>query len=271
LAAALIPKPSRLNNLSYLLFGYYLSSAATYSFSLTLEQKLVFIVAFGSFIGSLIYYLKPIERLISLGYRLAKNNETTPVEPNDEFCYSIKRSEIVFSAFLQDDRMIINGAFFFGISLLLSGGLLSTIDMADFYLWLQVLTATLFALGIWESYTFVKRKMPIVVYYYNNYNLSKYVDSLEKAISRKDWVLADKIMEKEPDLSDPYAGYDENVTLYSKYGVCTNCQAIRLGYYCIKCGQLLTKNCPKCKNILIGDETELSVVPVYCKSCGKKI
>ena len=74
-ANLLIDKPSRLHNLSYLLLGYYISTVVTYTLELPLEQKLLLIGTFGSFIGALVYYIKPIEQVMMGIIRLGKKIE----------------------------------------------------------------------------------------------------------------------------------------------------------------------------------------------------
>src|SRR4030065_2944860 len=100
----LIKKSSRIDNLSYLFLGYYVSSLVTYNLNLSFEQKIVFVVAFGSFAGTLVYYIKPIERAITLYFWLSKGNKTTPLEPYDEFCSYVRKSEVLQSSYLQSER-----------------------------------------------------------------------------------------------------------------------------------------------------------------------
>ena len=269
MAEVLIQKPSRIHNLSYLFLGYYLSFLITYDLNLSLEQKIAFITAFGSFVGTLIYYIKPIERTISLYFRLSKKNETYPKEPFDEFRTPVYRSEVLFSNFLQDERTIINGAFFLAVGIFTSDRLLESIGLSHLYWYLQIFTIALFCVGVWEVHVLIKRKMPIIVFFYNYYNISKYAPQLEKAIQTKDWIQADKIMEKEPQLMDTEFYYSFYTPEEPEKGLCFGCGKIREGIYCIECGEKILKNCSKCgRTIVRNDET---VCPIYCRYCGTKI
>jgi len=254
------------------LLGYYIASLIPSIQSLSLEQKILFIATFGSFVGTLLYYVKPIERAISFYFILSKKNETTPDEPyGDELSFIIHKSEILYSSFLQDERTKINGAFFFAFGILTSYGLLQQLGASQLYLWIQIFTAMLLVIGFHEIYLLIKRKMPIVVFYYNYYNISKNIPLLEEAIKRKDWVLADKIREKEPELVDPVFYYNYFGTPGSevpKMGICLKCQKIMEGSYCTECGEKLKKKCHKCKNRLVENGV---TIPKYCRYCGEEI
>ena len=269
MAEVLIQKPSRIHNLSYLFLGYYLSSLITYDLNLSLEQKIAFITAFGSFVGTLIYYIKPIERTISLYFRLSKKNETYPSEPFDEFQTPVYRSEALLSSYLQDERTIVNGAFFLAVGILTSNKLLESIGLSQVYWFLQIFTVALICVGVWEVNVLIKRKLPIVVFLYNYYNISKHTPQLEKAVQTKDWVKADKIRDKEPFLDSPESYYTFGPLKTPKKGLCVACGEIREGAYCIACGEKILKTCSKCEGRLVrNDET---VCPKYCSYCGKKI
>ena len=265
----LIQKPSRIHNLSYLSLGYYLSSLITYDLNLSLEQKIAFITAFGSFVGTLIYYIKPIERTISLYFRLSKKNETFPGLPFEELRIPVYRSEVLFSSHLQDERTKINGAFFLAVGIFTSNKLLESIGLSHLYWYLQIFTGALICVGFWEVHVLIRRKMPTVVFLYNYYNISEHIPQLEKAIKTKDWIQADKIIEKEPHLTnfEFYPQYFPQKE--SKRGLCLSCGKIREGAYCIECGEKIMKTCPHCKqNIVRNDET---VYPKHCRYCGTKI
>jgi len=123
--------------------------------------------------------------------------------------------------------------------------------------------------GFWEVHVLIKRKMPIIVFLYNYYNISKYIPQLEKAIKTKDWIQADKIMEKEPHLDDPQFYHYFYMQDTSERGLCLSCGKVREGGYCIECGEKIMKTCRKCNgNIVRNDET---VYPKYCRFCGAKI
>jgi hypothetical protein len=260
----LIDKPSRIHNLSYLFLGYYLSYVATFSLNLSFEEKLAFIGAFGSFVGALVYYIKPIERAIALYFRLSKRNITSPEEPYDEESYAVYKSEVLYSGFLREERTIINGAFFMAIGVFFSFGLLGSIGLSYVYPWLQILTGVLILAGAWEIFALITRKMPLVLFFYNYYNLSKNTPLMEKAIRAKDWILADKIKEKDSDLIDPNASFREYIPAH---GLCPKCLKVRKGCYCTECGTKLNKRC-KCGNEFV--EKPEDGYPEYCRHCGFK-
>jgi len=267
MAEVLIEKPSKIHNLSYLLLGYYLSSLITYGLNLSFEQKIAFVTAFGSFVGTLVYYIKPIERCIVLYFKLKKENMTYPSEPFDEFRIPVFRSEVLFSPFLQDERTKINGTFFIDIGILTSNKLLESVGLLHLYWYLQIFTVALVCIGIWEIYTLIKRKMPVLVFFYNYYNISKSIPELMKALKTKDWIQAEKITEKEPELLEP------ETVLYHveepRKGICLKCGKIREGNYCIECGEKILKTCSKCKGAILTNGEE--VHPKYCRYCGTKI
>jgi hypothetical protein len=268
MAEMLIEKPSRINNLSYLLLGYYISSLITYDLNLSFEQKIAFIIALGSFVGTLTYYIKPIERTISLYFRLSRKNKTYPEPPYDEFRIAVCKSEILYSRHLEDERTKINGVFFLAAGILLSSRILETAGLSYLYWVLQVFTVALIGIGFWEVYDLVKRKMPIIVFLYNYYNISEYTPELEKAIKAKDWIKADKIIEKQPELEDPnyYPAYGAGEP---RKGLCLKCGEIREDSFCTECGEKILKTCPKCNNDFVRNID--TVCPKYCRSCGTKI
>lgn len=265
----LIQKPSRIHNLSYLFLGYYLSSLITYDLNLSLEQQIAFITAFGSFVGTLIYYIKPIERAMSLYFRVSKKDKTYPEEPYGEFMSPVLRSEVLFSDYLQDERTKINGAVFLAVGIFTSNKLLGSIGLSHLYWYLQIFTATLVCVGFWEVYVLIKRKMPIIIFFYNYYNFSEHIPKLEEAIKVKDWIQADKIIEKEPYLTDP--------EFYSRFypqespnrGLCLSCGKVREGSFCMECGEKIVKDCPQCHESIVRNDE--AVYPKHCRYCGARI
>jgi len=264
----LIQKPSRIHNLSYLFLGYYLSSLITYDLILSPEQKIAFVTAFGSFVGTLIFYIRPIERTISLYFRLSKKEKTFPEPPHDEFKIPVYMSEVLFSSHLQDERTKINGAFFLAVGIFTSNRLLESIGLSHLYWYFQIFTVALVCVGFWEVHVLIKRKMPMVVFLYNYYNISEYTPELEKAIKTKDWIIADKIIEREPNLTD-FGFYHAYMGEESKLGLCPSCGKISDADYCIECGKKTTHNCPKCRRLLVRNGE--TVCPKYCRYCGTKI
>jgi hypothetical protein len=266
MATMLIDKPSRLHNLSYLLLGYYLSSALTYSLDLSIEQRILVITALGSFIGALVYYIKPIEQILSTAIRIRKKNEVWPPAPNDEFSTVTRKTDVLMSSYLADERTKINGAFFLALGIISSYTYFAAIGHVDWYYFLQSFTFLLFVIGTYESYVLLDRKLPIVVSFYMFYNISHHTEILKKAIQKKDWIEADKIREKEPDLDNEYGDYLEWIP---DYGVCLDCERVMERSHCKKCGKALLIKCPRCKDVLIREKTE--DFPYYCRFCGQKL
>ena len=266
MAEVLIQKPSRIHNLSYLLLGYYVSKLVTLDLDLSFEQEIAFIATFGSFIGALIYYVRPVERCITGYFRLTKKNRSYPQQPFDEFMFPVFRSEVVYSPYLRDERAIINGAFFLAIGLLSSSRLLESFGLSHLYWYLQICTVSLISVGLWEIYNLLKRKMPIVVRLYDYYNVSGHTPELKRAIQGKDWSEADKIIEREPGLIEPYLDVHP---LDPVRGLCLKCEKITDAGFCVECGWQIVKLCSNCKNHLVrnGDTT----YPRYCRYCGEKI
>ena len=269
MASMLLQKPSRAHNLSYLLLGYYLSSLVTYGLNLSLDQKVLVVAALGSLIGTLVYYIKPIERAISLFYRISKKNRAYLDEPfEDELGFPLYKSDILYSSYLQDERTKINGAFFLALGMLTTNNLLGSVGLLNMYWLLVLMSFVLISVGVWEIYQLVRRKMPIITFFYNYYNISKNIPLLEKAIQKKDWIEAEKIMEKEPELVEPLYYYTYMHGEPSR-GVCIECQTVREGRHCIECGEEILKKCPNCDSIIV--EKEDTIMPKYCKFCGRKI
>ena len=263
-------KPSRTNNLSYLILGYYLSSVFTYNRNLSLDQQAVFIIAFGSLIGTLIYYIKPVERAIKLYFMISGKNKSYPEQLwSQDVEAPVFKSDVMLSSYLQDDRTIINGAFFLAVGIVLSHALLQSAGISEIYPEIVVLAGILICIGIWECYILVSKKIPVVLFFYNYYDISKNIPALQNAIERKDWIEAEKIMEKEPELLAPeIMNYQKLEEIFPK-GVCTKCQAIRVGNYCPECGEKIITECKNCKLDLIGKKDKL--FPKFCKKCGEKI
>jgi hypothetical protein len=87
---------------------------------------------------------------------------------------------------------------------------------------------------------------------------------MEKALHAKDWIMAEKIKEKDLELVDPEFGYREYIPAY---GLCPKCLKVRKGDHCTECGTELKKRC-KCGSTLVESADE--VYPKYCKNCGEE-
>ena len=273
MAELLMAKPSRIHNLSYIFLGYYLSFYFAYDLNLPIEQKILLTTFLGGFIGTLVYYIKPIERVMSLYFRLSKKNVTHPSEIFNEWKSPVYKTEILFSKYLDDDRTIINGAFFLAIGVFTSNKLLGTIiELSQVYLVFQIIIGiALICAGTWNIYVLVTEKLPILIFFYNNIGISKYSQQLEREIQLKDWIKAKKIIDQEPELVDwetytsvMYRGHQN-----PERGVCITCNKIRDTLFCIECGHEVIKECPTCKSVLVNKQDK--ICPKYCHKCGSKI
>ena len=268
-ANVLIEKPSRIHNLSYFVLGYYLMTLLSFELDFSLSDRIFLITFFGGFLGTLIYYIKPIEKILTTYFKLSKKNKVLPPAEVKEFSIAVYKSEILFSKYFNDERVMINGAIFLGIGLLLSNSILNEYGLGSLYSYALFLSLLLFGSGIWESYVIIKRKMDTLVFYYTFYNVSKKTPDLSRALEAKDWIQAEKITEDEWELWDPHL-YAELFGEPIYRSLCPNCSEIKAqkaGEYCIECGTKLISQCPKCKRyISLGKKA-----PKYCSNCGTKL
>jgi len=267
-ANILIEKPSRIHNLSYFVLGYYLMTLLSFEVDFSLSDRIFLITFFGGFVGTLIYYIKPIEKIITTYFKYTKKNKVMIPEEIKEFSIAVYKSEILFSKYFNDERIKINGAIFLGIGFLLSNSILNEYDLGFLYLYAVVFSLLLFVSGTWEIYFIIKRKMDILVFYYTFYNVSKKISDLSRALEAKDWIQAEKIAEGEWYLWEP----DLYIEIFGEpiiKSLCPKCSEIReqkAGEYCIECGKKLIDRCPKCNRFIsLNKET-----PKHCKYCGYK-
>jgi len=266
----ILEKPSKIHNLGYFILGYSLTTLFTFKITISVEESIFLITTFGSIIGATFYYIKPIERMITLYFKIFNINEVYVPEVVAEFTTPVYKSEILFSHYMNDERTIINGVFFLSISFLLSDGLLKKYNLSQYYIIAQLISIILILAGLWEIYILIKRKMPNLVFYYNFFNYSKKIDELESALNNKDWIKAQKIRDQEWHLEDPET-YMKIFGYTSKpLSFCPTCLTVKKsGGFCIECGHKLIQNCPKCNEGLVYDENQST--PKYCKYCGQKI
>ena len=267
-ANILIEKPSRIHNLSYFVLGYYLMTLLSFEVDFSLSDRIFLITFFGGFVGTLIYYIKPIEKIITTYFKYTKKNKVMIPEEIKEFSIAVYKSEILFSKYFNDERIKINGAIFLGIGFLLSNSILNEYDLGFLYLYAVVFSLLLFVSGTWEIYFIIKRKMDILVFYYTFYNVSKKISDLSRALEAKDWIQAEKIAEGEWYLWEP----DLYIEIFGEpiiKSLCPKCSEIReqkAGEYCIECGTKLIEKCSKCNNFISYSKG----APKYCSSCGFK-
>lgn len=67
LLTAITSKPSRVHNLAYIIFGYVFASALVSTSHIeSLSDYLLLVGLMGGFIGTFLFYIKPVERLLSI-------------------------------------------------------------------------------------------------------------------------------------------------------------------------------------------------------------
>jgi hypothetical protein len=258
-------KSSRLVNLSYFLYGYYFITLVSYQVVLTTEEQALIISLFGSFLGALIFYIKPVERLMSSYQKFLRFNKIE-FEDYMDASYPVYKNELIYSRFLQDERLKISGAFFLGIGLVLSNGLLLRYNLSNYYYILVFSAVVLTIVGIQDMHILLTKKIPTVTFYYGFYNTSKRINEIKDAMDLKDWIQAERIVADESYLYEQ----DHSVHL-NPVSYCPHCR-IRVeaepGKFCINCGTTLMLTCPHCGNSIISQQEG---IPSYCPECGKKL
>jgi hypothetical protein len=250
-----------MHNLSYILFGYYFVTLLSYQQNLTVEEQSMIIILFGSFLGTFIYYVKPIERIISFYLRRGKNNKID-YDENPDYTFYVYKTQVLYSPYLQDERVIINGAFFLGLGLLISNGVLSKYSLGNLYLVSVAFAITLFTVGLLEIHDLLDRKLGTLMFFYGFYNRSKRIEELRASLNAKDWIQADRIVADQSYLFDYKDNYDKPISYCPK---CLKRVTDDAGKYCINCGSILTTTCPSCKNSLYSQQEG---IPRYCPHCG---
>jgi hypothetical protein len=158
------------------------------------------------------------------------------------------------------DKMKINGAVFFSISIFASGRALELIGLPQPQIYLVLLSLPTVIIAFWEGHILWK-KMNVLLFFYDfmrSREPSEVTNALEKAIEGDDWLEASIIITNRYSLR---AAYGEG-------GLCLGCHTIKSkGSNCDSCGKRLLSMCPKCGAKLAG----LELFPRYCPFCGNLI
>ena len=256
-----LEKSSRILNITFVVFGYVLASYLISPLDLLFEQKLSSLLILGGVLGTFLYYLYPIERILALYLRIRKFDKIVFSSSADK-SFAYDKTEILSSPLLREDIAKITGAFFFSISLLLSERLLNIVQI-NLPLWTLVFSAlVILAIGIWETRVFLRQKMDYVMYYLYFSRFERPVASeLLDAIEKKDWPGAHNIINRSLYMGSIFA---------QRGGICFKCKTIQTdGPYCSACGTLLISYCNECKSPIVREGAK--EVPVYCLTCGKEL
>jgi len=261
-----INKPSKALNFTFAIFGYVLAAYFVTSTSLAFEQKLSATLALGGILGISLFYIKPIERFVILLFLLSgKNIIIAEALKGGVPGFVYKKSAILFSPLLAEERARINGAFFFSISLLLSGKLLEVIGFTLHGIILLLLSVPTFLIAISEGYHLATTKIETLAYYYYFTRLGRPIKEIENAIKRTDWILASDLVINERYQTSILPNVPRIGAMY-----CFKCnRAVDGGSYCPDCGSSLIYHCKNCKAPLF--ITKDGHAPTYCNVCGKKL
>lgn len=265
----LIEKPPRIHNLSYFVLGYYISTLLSFEANYSISDRIIVITFIGGFLGTLIYYIKPVEKCINLYFRISGNNAIRPPEEIREFSVPIYKTDLLYSKYLSEDRVIINGAIFLGIGLLLSNNFLHEYQLSFLSQYVIVTSILLIIVGLWEIYILIHSHMGPIIFYYTFYNDSDKIKDLSVALETRDWIQAKKTIEDDLLMWDPNLYMD----VYGKVvtsSICPKCNKNvdqKAGEYCTECGTLLILNCPSCDALIYQKNNP----PKFCKFCGVDI
>ena len=256
-----VNKPSKALNLVYLVFGYFLASFFTFPTEFSFEQKLAVALIAGGIISSFLYFTKPVETILKLILHFLKRDRIV-VYKSAGHEVEIKRSQVISSPLLAEERAKINSLVFFFFSLALSSVLLNRFGITVQTELILGLSAAFMIIGIvalWEIYIFVKLKARMVAWYYLSYKLERDFREARNAIEKKDWREAEALINRDLWTKSIYA---------SSGRICLTCKKMFLtGMYCPDCGKELLIDCKNCAAALIREG--MTNIPKYCTQCGQ--
>lgn len=221
----------------------------------------------GSIIATSLFYIKPIERALLVIFSIWQKHEgggslfgkLTQKEATMTPIYLTPR-DVFNSPMIAYDKMKINGAIFFSVSILISGRVLDLIGLPQPQLFLILFSLPTLLVACWEGFNLWK-KVNVLVFFYDflrSREPIKITDTLREAIKQEDWLEASIIITNRYSLR---AAFGEG-------GLCLKCKTTKsAGSYCNDCGQRLLSSCPNCRAKLGGMET----FPKHCPYCGKSI
>lgn len=260
ISEVIVSKPSKSLNLIYVTFGYVLASYIVSPLNLIFEQKLSSAIIVGGVFGAFLFYSKPIDRLIKLLLRVS-SKDIVSIKSGSGQTIAHRKSDLLSSPVMAQERARINGAFFFSLSILLSDRLLRLINI---YLPFEVLAffaILMMIIAIWEVHVVVNVKLDILPWYYIYSRLGEMTNELRDAINIGDWTLAHDIINRQLHAGSIYA---------SAWGICPRCASIvKIGRFCPECGEELVVDCKKCHASLVKEG--MKDIPKYCIQCGSPI
>jgi hypothetical protein len=258
-------KPSRLINISYYFFGFALASVIIQATALSFNEKLSFILILGSAVGTFVYYVKPVERVMSVYLWIRDLNMV-----NFGKSFSATNKELKFdrrtllgSPLLKEDLALVTGAYLFAVSIIFSIWLQGLVNLS-IPAWIFVaISLVMWVVAIWETRLFLRQKVDCVLYYqyFKRFERPAAKEILD-AIVNKDWVGALNIISRTSDRGSVFA---------LQGGFCINCGGIlrRDGPYCYNCGKPLIASCTHCRASIVREGIEKA--PTFCFNCGKSL
>jgi hypothetical protein len=262
-----VSKPSKALNIVYLIFGYVVASTILPVRYDTLEHVSI-IITVGSIIGTFLFYIKPIERVLFVIFTMWQKQisgggslfgDLKQVEATMTPIY-LTAGDVFNSPMIAYDKMKINGAIFFSVSILASGSALNLIGLPQPQIYFVLLSLPTFIVACWEGHVLWK-KVNVLLFFYDfmrSREPSEVTNALKKAVEGEDWLEASIIITNRYSLR---AAFGEG-------GLCLKCQTMKSrGSNCDVCGKRLLGTCPNCRAKLVGMES----FPKYCPFCGKSI
>lgn len=182
----IMARPSRMHNLAYLLFGYAIASTViSVTQTESLSDYILLIGITGGFVGTFMFYIKPIEKLLLIILRLRLNLKKIPFD----------------SPFLIETKGKIIGGIYFSLIcfIIISNPNLRKLILENPWLpaFLAMACSIIFCISLYEALKLPK-KIEIVNYYYNHITdeISVVIALLKGALERGDWIEANAMYEK---------------------------------------------------------------------------
>lgn len=168
-----------------------------------------------------------------------------------------KKSEVLNSPLLAEERARVVGASFFTISILLSAPLLNALGLQIPFVYILAAAILMSVIALHEAYSTAK-KLVWVVWYYVSARFAIVSKELTEALSIRDWEMAQQVLQKQ---------FAAGSILFTSPGYCLRCEIIvKNAYYCPKCGDILLRRCRTCNAPLVNEEDKFKP-PIYCPNC----
>ena len=180
--SSMISRPSRIHNVAYILFGFAIASAVVpISEIANLSDYLLIIAIIGGFVGTLLFYIKPVEGIQLLILRIFLKLEKTYGD----------------SPFLTETKgKIIAGSYFFFACLItmFNSNLQGIIVKGPLWLsyFIPLAGIIVFVMSIYEAFK-LPQKVMILNHYYSfaGDRLTPLMSQLKGALERRDWIEAE--------------------------------------------------------------------------------